>query len=99
MGKTFPLRLVSADTVEQIKDWILLVLRIARRRIHIHLAGRAHSFGLVFNHLELSVGNALAGFVDTCRRIVGRLLVVRPEDNRAPETSGAASPGGCRRIG
>jgi hypothetical protein len=64
MGEADPLRLVAADPVQEVDDGILLVLRVAGRRVDVHLAPRADRLRVVLDQLQRAVGDRLAPLED-----------------------------------
>src|SRR5262249_12568518 len=55
-----PLVLVAADAVEEIKDRILVVLGVPRRRVDLRLALDADRLRFVLDRLQLAAVNAVA---------------------------------------
>ena len=76
MGKPLPFRFVSTDAVQEIEHGIFFVLRITGRGIDLHPARCAHRLGLVFDHLQLALWNAIALLVKSGRRVVEGWFVV-----------------------
>ena len=87
MGKPLPLSLISNNAVQEVEHWIFLVLGIAGRSIDLHLARCAHRFGLVFNHLQRAMRNAIALLVKPGRRIVEGSFVIGSEHDRPAESA------------
>ena len=93
MAAAAPFLLVAADAVQEIKDGILRVGRIAGRRIDERLALVADGFGVVFDHLDLAVRDAIARLVEAFRRRrEGRFVVRTERDGAAKSAATAASP-------
>ena len=88
MAEALPFRLVAADAVQQVQHRVFLLRRVARRRVDLHLAGRADGLGVVGDHLQLPVRHVLALRVEPGGRIGERGHVVGVQHDRA-----AASPG------
>ena len=68
-GETLPLGLVAADAVEQVEHGIFFLRRVTGRRIDVHAAAGADGFGIVFDHLQLAVRDAVALRVPACGRL------------------------------
>jgi hypothetical protein len=83
MGEALPFRLVAADAVQQVEDRVLLLGRVARGRVDLHLAGRAHRLRVVRDHLQIPVRHVLLGG-DVGRRLGERGDVVGVQDDRLP---------------
>ena len=64
MGEAFPLGFIAADAVQEVEHGILLVLRVSGRCVDVQLALRAHGLGIVFDHLQLAVRDAVALFIE-----------------------------------
>ena len=84
-GEALPLRLVAADAVQEIEHRVLLVLRVAGRRVDLHLARGPDGLRLVGHHLQLAVRDAFALGVKAGRRIGKRRNVVRVEHDGPAE--------------
>src|SRR5205814_830555 len=76
----WPFVVVAADAMQEIKDRVLFVLGIARRRIDGHLARATADLGFVVDYLDLAVLDAVALGVEASRRRgirIGRLFAAR----------------------
>ena len=96
LGEALPLRLVAADAVQQVEHGILLVLRVAGRRVDVHLAPRADRLRVVLDHLQLAVRDRLAPLEDRVGRFRRRRARRRAGGRRAwtcaPAPPGPAAP-------
>ncbi len=86
-GETLPFGLITADSVQQIEHRILLILRVPRWRIDIHLARGADRLGVVLDHLQLAMPDFFASGNDALRRVGIDLFVVRTKLNGTAEAA------------